>query len=169
MARDPINGVVLAVVADNRDPDNEGRIAVTFPWLKEDHEPRWLPVAAPMAGGGRGMYVMPEIDDEVLVAFDHGDFDHGFVVGFLWNPVQRPPVDSPDARVVTSREGHSISLLDAEEREGNRGALIIKDAHDNVLTMTNGVVSLVSRGLLVLEGGTVIIKGRIVNPVGGVI
>ena len=51
----------------------------------------WAPVAAPLAGKKRGAFFMPELGDEVLVAFEHGDFDHPFIIGFLWNGVDTPP------------------------------------------------------------------------------
>ena len=166
--RSPVNGIVLGRVTSN-DPNGGGRIQVQFPWLGEDTEPRWCSVASAMAGAGRGLYFMPEVGDEVLVAFDHGDFDHGYVIGFTWNPVQQPPSTSPDQRIMRSREGHTIRLLDGAENGGNRGALIVEDAHGNAITMTNGVVTVFSRGHLNIQATSVSIMGRPVNPVGGAI
>lgn len=78
-------GVVLAVVTDVKDPEGLGRIKIRYPFL-DDGEQRWVPVGAPMAGDDRGVFVMPEIDDEAIVAFGHGMWDHPYVIGFLWNP-----------------------------------------------------------------------------------
>lgn len=164
--RPATSGVVIARVVDNVDRENEGRVAVVFPWLG-DEEPRWLPVATPMGGAGRGLHMMPEPDDEALVAFEQGDFAHGYIVGFLWNPEHRPPTTSPDDRGLFSRSGHAVRFLDADEDGGDRGALLIVDAHGNAITMANGVVSISSLGLLRIEAATVTIQNRVVNPLGG--
>src|SRR5579862_763281 len=66
------NNIVVAVVTDNLDPDNQGRVKVMYPWLDENDSSYWARQAAPMAGGGRGFYFLPEIGDEVLVAWEHG-------------------------------------------------------------------------------------------------
>ena len=47
-------------------------------------ESHWARVAAPMAGNGRGLYFLPEVEDEVLVLFERGDA-FPFVIGALWN------------------------------------------------------------------------------------
>jgi phage baseplate assembly protein V len=166
--REPTSGVVIGQVTSN-DPNGEGKIEVRFPWLGESSEPRWCSVASPMAGADRGIYFMPEVGDEVLVAFDHGDFDHGYVIGFTWNPVNRPPSNSSDQRIIKSREGHTIRFLDSESVGGNHGALIIEDAHGNAITMTNGVITIFSRGHLDIRASTMTIMNRVVSPLGGVI
>jgi uncharacterized protein involved in type VI secretion and phage assembly len=163
-----VNGVVIAQVTDNNDPEGAGRIEVTFPWL-DDAEPRWLPVASAMAGAGRGLFVMPEPGDEVLVAFEHGNFDHGYVVGFLWSPKNQPPTTSPDDRTFVSREGHKLQFLDSAGTGGNHGALVIMDAHGNAIVMTNGVIGISTPGILRINAATVTIQDRVVNPLGSVI
>ena len=83
-------GVVTGIVKSLQDPDGQGRIELQFPWLSESVRSSWAPVAAPMAGKERGAFFMPEEGDEVLVAFEHGNFDHPFIIGFLWNGVDAP-------------------------------------------------------------------------------
>lgn len=167
MTREPTSGVVIGQVTDNNDPLDQGRIQVRFPWLGEDTEPRWLSVASSMGGADRGIFFMPEPGDEALVAFQQADFEHGYIVGFLWNPQHRPPTTSPDERVIMSREGHALRFLDSEGVAGNHGAVILQDNHGNALTMTNGVVGLYSRGHLDITATSITIQGRVVNPVGG--
>ena len=72
-----IRGVRLAIVVDNKDGDgNPGyRVKLKFPWLNEQDSSYWARIAVPMAGSGRGTYVLPEIDDQVLVVFEHGDVE----------------------------------------------------------------------------------------------
>ena len=82
---DRFYGVVVGIVTNNQDPDNMHRVKVRFPWLNQDHESNWARVATSMAGNGRGAYFLPEVDDEVLVAFEHGLIDQPYVIGSLWN------------------------------------------------------------------------------------
>ena len=53
-------------------------------------------IALPMAGSGRGFYYLPEVDDEVLVVFEHGDIRTPIIIGVLWNGTRRPPGCSED-------------------------------------------------------------------------
>ena len=78
-----IRGVQLAIVVDNKDGEgNPGyRVKLKFPWLSEQDSTFWARIAVPMAGSGRGAYVLPEIDDQVLVVFEHGDVNRPIVVG----------------------------------------------------------------------------------------
>src|SRR5439155_18611427 len=68
-----ITGVVIGVVTNNKDEEGRGWVHVRFLWLSEVDESNWARIAAPMAGKERGMYFLPEVNDEVLVAFEHGD------------------------------------------------------------------------------------------------
>ena len=83
-------GVVEALVIDNRDPAKLGRVKVQFPSLPEMPESWWARLNMPMAGRERGWMTIPEIGDEVLVAFMHGSIDHAVVVGSLYNGVDTP-------------------------------------------------------------------------------
>jgi len=109
-----INGVATGIVKSLKDPDGEARIQVEFPWLDESYRSGWAPIAFPMAGKSRGMYFMPEEGDEVLVAFEHGDMDHPYIVGFLWNGVDKPPDDEINFSVRRLRtvSGHVIEFND---------------------------------------------------------
>ena len=67
-----------------------------FPWLDGSTESHWARVATPMAGKKRGLYFLPEVDDEVLVAFEHGSIDFPCVIGSLWNGKDTPPESNSD-------------------------------------------------------------------------
>ena len=86
-----VYGVVIGMVTDVDDPNAQGRVNVKLPWLPGENESFWAPVATLMSGGGRGSWFMPEVGDEVLIAFEHGDQNFPFVIGYLWNGVQKPP------------------------------------------------------------------------------
>ncbi len=126
-----IPGVVVGTVKSLDDPRGEGRIELEFPWLPGPQRSGWAPVAAALAGSGRGAYFMPELEDEVLVAFEHGDFDHPFIVGFLWNGVDRPPETDPSNRVILTPGGHTIRLEDGNDKKvivrSNSGHEIVLD------------------------------------------
>src|SRR5205085_2988322 len=116
-----ISGVVVGVVTNNQDdPDGLGRVKVKFPWLSNDEESFWARVAVPMAGKERGFYFLPEVEDEVLVAFEHGDPRFPYVLGSLWNGQDKPPEKNDgknNVRVIKSRSGHVIRLNDEDGKE----------------------------------------------------
>lgn len=114
-------GVVVGIVTNNRDPDNMHRVKVRFPWLNHDDESNWARIASLMAGNDRGAYFLPEVDDEVLVAFEHGSVEHPYVVGALWNGKDQAHESNSDGannnRSIKSRSGHVIRLDDSSGEE----------------------------------------------------
>ena len=146
-ARQTGTGVVIGIVTNIQDPDKLARVRVKFPWLSEDDESEWARVATLMAGKERGSLFLPEVDDEVLVAFEHGDMRRPFVIGALWNGVDLPPPEfaqdgKNNLRLIKSRSGHVIKLDDTEGSEKieivdktgkNR---IVIDSKDNTITIT---------------------------------
>ena len=114
-------GVAIAIVTNNKDPDGLGRVKVRLPWLDEAFESDWARVVAAMAGSGRGLYCLPEVDDEVLVGFEHGCLDSLYVLGGLWNGKDKPPEGNADGknnvRALKSRSGHLIRLTDTDGEE----------------------------------------------------
>jgi uncharacterized protein involved in type VI secretion and phage assembly len=114
-----IAGVVIGIVTNNQDPDGMGRVKLNFPWRDDSDESHWARVATLMAGKERGAFFLPEVGDEVLVAFEHGDISHPYVVGALWNGVDKPPETNDDGKnnikKIKSRSGHEIILCDDGE------------------------------------------------------
>jgi uncharacterized protein involved in type VI secretion and phage assembly len=157
-------GVIVGVVKEVDDPDGEGRIQVEFPWMKGRTVTRWAGVAAAMAGANRGAFFMPEKDDEVLVAFDHGDVDQPFVIGFLWNGRDKPPSTAIKERMIRTLNGHAIRFLDSTVAGGDKGALIIEDGHKNRIVLSNGKITISSTAVLDLRAPTILINGRVVSP-----
>jgi uncharacterized protein involved in type VI secretion and phage assembly len=129
-------GVVVGIVTNNRDPENMHRVKVRFPWLNRDDESNWARVASPMAGNGRGAYFLPEVDDEVLVAFEHGSVEHPYVIGSLWNGRDTAPENNRDGannnRALKSRSGHVVRLSD---RSGQESIEIIDKTGNNKITI----------------------------------
>ena len=141
----PFYGVVVGLVTNNKDPDDLHRVKVSFPWLGENVESHWARVATPMAGPNRGLYFLPEVDDEVLVAFQHGSIDFPFVIGSLWNGKDKAPENNSDGknnkRTIRSRSGHIIRLNDTDGSEtieiiDKKGSnKIVINSQDNTITV----------------------------------
>lgn len=115
-----IYGVVIALVTNNQDPEKLGRVKVKFPWLADSDESYWARLSVLMAGPDRGTFFLPEVDDEVLVAFEHGDIRFPYVIGMLWNGVDKPTYDNEDGkndiRSIKSRSGHELKFDDNESK-----------------------------------------------------
>jgi uncharacterized protein involved in type VI secretion and phage assembly len=139
-----IYGFVIGIVTNNKDPEEIGRVKVKFPWLSEEDESNWARIVSPMAGNDMGMFFLPEVDDEVLVGFQHGDINMPYILGSLWNGVDKPPEDNSDGknniRMIKSRSGHIIKLDDTQGEEkieivdNTKKNIIIIDGKTNKIT-----------------------------------
>lgn len=157
---------VIGKITNVTDPQNLGRVQVRYPHLS-DTLTEWSSVASIMAGGGRGCFFMPEIDDEVLVAPHQGDWNHPFIIGFVWNAVQAPPSQDPRQRMICSKNQHKLIFLDSTPKQGNQGALVIADAHGNMITMTDWGISIYSPGTIRIDAAALNLLGRPVRVTGG--
>ena len=106
------SGVVTAFV-DEVDAA-QGRIKVEYRSIQEKLLSPWAYVATPMSGKGRGQLFMPVKGDEVLVCHGDGDFDHPYVLGYLWNGEQVSPETDPDHRVIVTPGNHQLRFHDKE-------------------------------------------------------
>ncbi|HET9580509.1 MAG TPA: phage baseplate assembly protein V [Usitatibacter sp.] len=159
-----IKGIVTGTVKEI-DPA-AARVRLDFNWMQPPQRSHWAPIAALMSGKGRGTYYMPEIDDEALVAFEQGDFDHPYVIGFLWNGVDTPPSSEPRLRLIHSVNGHEIGIYDPPASAGDKGFIRIADAHGNVIELGNRHITIIGTGNVQINAPNVTINGRLVAPVG---
>lgn len=131
-----IYGVVTGIVTNNQDPDEVGRVKVKIPRISGEDESNWARVVSFFAGKDRGAFYLPEVEDEVLLAFEYGDINMPYVIGTLWNGVDTPPETNSDGenniRVIKSRSGHIIRLND---KEGEEKIEIIDSSEKNILTI----------------------------------
>ena len=136
------HGVYPAVVTDIKDPDNQGRVKVSLPWA---HDPggqsyeAWARLATLMAGSNRGSWFVPDVQDEVLVAFEGGDPRRPYVLGGLWNGQDGPPETMDgggrnDKKVLRSRNGVKVTLDDKSGSE----TLILETPGGQKLTLKDG-------------------------------
>ncbi|SAL28057.1 phage baseplate assembly protein V [Caballeronia humi] len=150
-------GVVVGIVTNNHDPDNMHRVKVRFPWLNLDDESNWARVASAMAGNGRGAYFLPEVDDEVLVAFEHGSVEHPYVIGSLWNGKDAAPESNADGnndnRAFRSRSGHVIRMSD---KSGGEKIEIIDKTGNNrvVISASDNSISIEAQGDIAIRSQT---------------
>jgi uncharacterized protein involved in type VI secretion and phage assembly len=158
-------GVVVGIVTNNKDPDDMHRVKVKFPWLDLDHESHWARVVAMMAGNGRGSYFLPEADDEVLVAFEHGSLEHPYVIGSLWNGKDKAHESNSDGknnnRSIKSRSGHVVRLCDDDG--GERIDVIDKTGNNKiVITSSDNKITIEAQGDIDITShtGTVTISGQ---------
>ncbi|MCP4664709.1 MAG: phage tail protein [bacterium] len=149
-----VTGVVIGIVTNLDDPDGQGRLKVKYPWLQDDSESPWARVVSFMAGAGRGGVFRPEVDDEVLVAFEHGDMRRPYVLGGLWNgtdamPAERGADADNHVRLIKSRSGHLIVLDDT----GGEESIRIEDKHGNVVELNADGVTVTSDAIKIGSSG----------------
>lgn len=135
-------GAVIGVVSNTADSDRLGRVKVRYPWLKDDSESPWARVVSFMAGPNRGAVFRPEVGDEVLVLFDHGDMRFPYVLGGLWNgkdemPKERGSDGDNAVRLIKSRSGHQILFDDSA---GAEKVTVIDKAGNSIELSSTGVV-----------------------------
>lgn len=183
----PFYGVYPALVKDVADPDGQGRVKVALPWSPDDEGgsyEAWARLATLMAGNDRGSWFIPDVNDEVLVAFAAGDPRHPFVVGSLWNGQDTPPermdgAGQNDTKALRSRNGVKITLDDAQGRErlvletpagqvvtlkDGPGTVEVKDSNGNTLTLEpSGVTVNASSKVTIQAGGVVEVSASMLN------
>jgi uncharacterized protein involved in type VI secretion and phage assembly len=177
------SGVYSAIVVDNVDPANSGRVKVRLPQVlvagEGGHE-AWARIVTLMAGAKRGTWFIPDVGDEVVVAFEHGDLNCPYVLGGLWNSANPPP-ETMDAnnnkKLVRSRNGVQITLDD----QGGRESIIIETPGGQKLTLEDGFgavvltdsngnsVELRTNGITVNAASTVILNASTVEINAGVV
>jgi uncharacterized protein involved in type VI secretion and phage assembly len=135
-------GVAPALVIDIKDPDNQGRVKVTLPWSIDAKGARyegWARLATALAGNNRGTWLIPDVDDEVLVAFEQGDPRRPYVLGGLWNGRDAAP-ESMDGsgrnfkKVLRSRNGVKVTLDDQDGQE----QLVLETPGGQKITLKDG-------------------------------
>ncbi len=179
-------GVYPAIVTDNKDPDQMGRVKVRLPWAPDpggEHAEGWARMATLMAGSNRGTWFMPDVNDEVLVAFEAGDPGRPYVVGALWNGRDAPPATMDGKRqnnrkVLRSRSGIAIVMDDADGIEqliletpgGQRitlkdgpGALEIRDNNGNSVVLQPSGITVTAAASLTVSASQVMVSASSVT------
>jgi phage protein D/phage baseplate assembly protein gpV len=162
-------GVVVAQVTDVRDPENQGRVKIRYPWLSDSYVSDWARTIQPGAGAHRGAVVLPEVNDEVVVAFELGDLRRPYVVGGLWNGVDPPPlgdklIDTSTGAVrrrgFVSKLGHCVVFFDDDSDSGiallsaDRGLRLALDKTKTTIHVaSNGKVEIEAKSDVTIKAG----------------
>lgn len=173
-----IKGVAIAIVTQNSNPEGEPApsayvVKVRYPWHEEERNSYWARIAVPMAGDGRGTYFLPEVGDEVLVAFERGDLRFPYVIGALWNGRHKPPESNGDGRndkrTICSRSGHklefddgakgavTLSLEDGKQLVLDDTGVRLEDGKGNHLTIESGsgAMTIEASGKLTIKAASI--------------
>ena len=168
-----VKGVAIAIVTQNHDPEKMCRVKVKFPWHDQPSESYWARLATPMAGNDRGLVLIPEVDDEVLVAFEREDLRFPYVLGALWNGKDKPPVANDDGkndkRILQSRKKHyllfddgSSGVVELKHEKGRKITLddngfVVQDELGNVVKVdsNSGAMTIEAKGQLSIKAATI--------------
>jgi phage protein D len=155
------HSIAVAQVTNNNDPQGMGRVRVKYPALDPSHEGWWARITAPSAGANRGLMMLPQPGDEVLVAFEHDDDEHPCVIGSVWNGQDRPQelamtdgslAMRSDAEIVAQATGN-VSLKTGAELALEAQADATIKATGALQAQAEGEASLQAQGALTLKGG----------------
>jgi len=179
-------GVYPALVIDVVDDDQQGRVRVRVPGLPDPaggaYE-AWARLATMMAGANRGTWFIPDVDDEVLVAFEAGDPDRPYVIGALWNGQDAPPETMDGAgnnhlKTIRSRQGIIITLDDTDGAvklrletpgghkvvldDGQRSVLV-QDSNGNSMKMQSSGITVTAAAKVTVNAATVEVSAGMVT------
>ena len=180
------HGVQTAVVVDIKDPDNQGRVKVKLPWSPDAGGATcevWARLATMMAGNNRGTWFVPDVDDEVLVAFEAGDARRAYVIGALWNGKDSAPetmdgAGNNDKKVIRSRNGVKVTLDDQDGQEkliletpgGQKvtlkdgpGAVEIVDSNGNSVKLESAGITINASAKVTVQAGQVNVSAGMVQ------
>jgi phage baseplate assembly protein gpV len=172
--KQPVQGLVTAKVNDRQD---DGTYRLTYLTMGEAGTPSApARVMMPMAGGNRGMYFFPEVGDEVVVAFEHGDTNFPIILGAVWNnndpvPQQAKASSENNIKTIVSRSGHQLTFDDTNGAQ--QITLMTQGGHGLTLNdLIPGQINLASQGglsvtledvpgkiTLTASGNTVVVDG----------
>ena len=178
-------GVAPAVVTDLQDPDGQGCVRVRLPWSPDSGGGQgfeaWARMATMFAGNNRGSWFLPDVGDEVLVAFEHGDPRRPYILGGLWNGRDAPPqaIDRQNSRkVIRSRNGVKITLDDTDGQEvlkletpggqqvtlkDGPGAIAIEDSNGNSVKLESAGITVTAAAKLTVNAPQVAVSAGMVT------
>ncbi|OYD93269.1 type IV secretion protein Rhs [Nostoc sp. 'Peltigera membranacea cyanobiont' 210A] len=150
----PSETLLVGIVTDNKDPQAWGRVKVKFPTLTEEHTSDWARVVAVGAGPNRGFDCLPEVNDEVLVGFEHGDIHRPYVIGGVWNGKDAPPEKVRDSvtsgvrlRTIKTRVGHTLQFVEEDKGSSKTGIRVeTKDGHKIYLNDSQRCIEIETKG-----------------------
>ena len=178
-------GVVPATVSDLQDPDSQGRVKVKLGWAPDGAGGQgyeaWARMATLFAGKNRGSWFLPDVGDEVLVAFEHGDPRRPYVIGGLWNGNDSPPQSASSSNAIKqirSRNGVKITLDDSDGQESLKletpggqkftlkdgpGAVTIEDSNGNSVKLETSGITVTAAAKVTVNAAQVAVSAGMVK------
>ena len=171
-----IKGVAIAIVTQNNDEEKMCRVKVRFPWHDQPSESYWARLSTPMAGNDRGLVLIPEVGDEVLVAFEREDLRFPYVLGGLWNGQDKPPIANEDGnndkRILQSRKKHYLlfddgasGVVELKHEKGRKitlddNGISVEDGNGNVVTIdsNSGGMTIEAQGALKIKAASITLE-----------
>lgn len=134
---------LVGIVTDNVDPDSMGRVKVIFPTLTEKDNSHWARLVNIGGGPKRGFDCLPEINDEVLVCFEHGDIRRPYILGGVWNGKDLPPntvdknvrAEKVRLRTFQTRTGHKLQFV--EEDLDTKAGVYVETAGGHTINLND--------------------------------
>jgi phage protein D len=169
-------GVVVGLVTNVNDPDGIARVKVKYPTISNQLESNWARLVTPMAGAGRGFEFIPEVNDEVLVAFEYDDINKPYILGSLWNGKDKPPEASSSIvnngkvqkRIIRSRSGHTITLDDSDGKEKitiidktGKNSIEIDSSKNSLTIKTDGVINMETKDDINIKGKNITFEATV--------
>ena len=161
-------GVTPGTVSDTQDPAGLGRIRVEFILKGTKIESDWLQIMSFYAGPGYGAFFLPQKGDAVLLGFANGDASRAYVLGFLWNGAQKPPVEKAkqqDVRVIQTKSGKTIMFDDSQQGKGsivivdnNKNRIEIDTANNKITLSSEGDLDISAKGNVTIRGAQVTVQ-----------
>ncbi len=162
---EPMPSVSTGIVVNVDDPEEQGRVQLMFPWLSDTYVSDWVRVAQPHTGIGSGCLFLPDVDSEVVVAFQQGDLSMPIVVGSLYNTIHEPvapgyaQVGVIAQRRIMSSERNAVTLFDGEEISGVQIATG-DELQSILLSMTEATIIINSEGTIEINGAAIEINAE---------
>ena len=154
--------LMIAIVIDTNDPDNLGRVLITLPALPDGPE-LWARLVTTLAGSDRGLCLIPEIGDEVLVAFTQGELSSAYVLGGIWGKQKQPPEglggEKNDLKLFKTRSGHTLTFDDKDGEE----KIELKDKNGNTfeIATSEDTITLTAKSKIVIKtDGDIELSGK---------
>ena len=171
-----VKGVAIALVTQNKDDDGLCRVKVQYPWHDKPKESYWARLAMPMGGKERGLVLIPEVGDEVLVAFEREDLRFPYVLGALWNGKDKPPLANDDGkndkRILKSRKKHYLlfddgtkGVVELAHEKGRKvtfddSGFVVQDENGNQVKVdsNSGAMTIEAKGQLSIKAASITLE-----------
>jgi uncharacterized protein involved in type VI secretion and phage assembly len=171
-----VKGVATAIVTRNQDDEGQCRVKVRYPWHDKPADSHWARLAMPMSGNDRGFVFIPEVDDEVVVAFEREDLRFPIILGSVYNGKDKAPIANDDGnndkRILQSRKKHHLlfddgsrGLVTLKHEKGREvtfddDGIVLKDEKGNQVRIdsNSGAISIEATGRLSIKAASIVIE-----------